>query len=482
MRGDHFVGFTDPLLTLNDINGVAFSKPTVSASDKTIVPPADANAAYTDQFAGLKTGTIFINPDDLNLWADDKIVDRQVVGAANITRNLGPDSLNNWLDSFTGSKSREATAAPDGLNLWADSASKSLSEITTTPRNIAPPADSLGLYTDQAPTARESLFTRPDADTLLIGSGEYYGEGEYGEDLYGSELDSLTGRLNYLGRPTDAWQNLTDQEPTVDRVLIATPKTATPAADSLGLYTDYPPIVDRVIITTTAKNFVLPADSLGLYADQAPKAFETFRAAPDPDSLGLYADQAPSTFETYRATPAADAWLNLADQATVIRMAHRTAVPAADSLGLYSDATAARFLYGKSYDLGTDAMVQTDSMTGFLTIRVQVADPWLNLNDGSFAGAQLFYPLFDTRPPLEDALEIRLGAFNEWFIQVPVDNTFNNWADAATLLRQIYALKLSGKVTEVVVLNGKVVEENIALNGKVSEQVSLTGEAYQGDL
>jgi hypothetical protein len=464
---------------------LADQAPTIFRTGRlTAVPGADALGLGTDSRAAFETYKALPTTEALNFWNDDKTVDIQVVGATDITRNLGPDSLNNWLDNFIGSKSREATGAPDGLNLWADSPAISLSEITTTPRTIAPPADSLGLYADQAPTARESLFTRPDADVLFIGTGGYYGGGDYGEELYGSDLDSIQGRLVYAARPaTDTWQNLTDQAPTIDRVVIATPKTAVPGADAWANLADQPPTINLVVITTTARNVTPPADSLGLYGDQAPKAFETFRAQPAPDSLGLYSDQDPSTFETYRAAPAPDPWLTLADQpAAVIRMAPRTAAPAADSLGLYSDATAARFLYGKSYDLGLDSMVQTDSLAGFFTIKVHVADSWGNLADGSERFAQLFYSLFDTRPPFEEALDIRLGAFNELFIQVPIDNTFNNWADAATLLRQIYALKLNGKVTDVVVLNGKVIEENITLNGRVSEQVSLTGEAYQGDL
>ena len=135
LYGDHYLVLVDDWETLDD--GVTVDKQDAvggGPTPKTATPPADANAAYIDQFNAFRVGFSAINPDNLNNWGDSRAafetyraapaadawlnlgdqpptIDRQVISATLKTITPSADPWLNLGDTFTGARTREATAS-----------------------------------------------------------------------------------------------------------------------------------------------------------------------------------------------------------------------------------------------------------------------------------------------------------------------------------------------------------------------------------
>ena len=297
----------------------------------------DSLGLYADQAPVIdKRGYLTAAPsaDSLGLYADQTpLFDKPVVGTTPIACDVPADSLGVYADQTPIAERRRLG--------WQDQVS--FVRPVNNQATAQPPADSLGLYADQTPPLRIAylagypLFLVDELGNYLVdGNGNPFviaGLVDTLNQFGDSAAINLQSLVTAITRNVPADANIAYSEALglgiglLGDLMVMADQTAViakmaslsanVAADSLGLYADLPPTIDRQIITTTPISVTPPADSLGLYTDQAPGRFQTMQAAAA-DSLGLYADQDPITFETLRSAPVADSLGLYADQAPLV--------------------------------------------------------------------------------------------------------------------------------------------------------------------
>jgi len=406
---------------------------------------------------------------------------------------------------------------------FSDSVTKDLQSIGTTPitRTFS---DDLGQYADQAPTIREigNLSAAPAADS------------------WGTLADSgpTVSRFGYLtvAPAADPWGNAADSAPTVFQFgyLRVTPSTDANTAyverfglgigtvDDLNLWGD-----SRTVSTSGQVPYQYSlADSLDNWAEQLSLGM-SLRG----DANAAYTDSADRIYgKLYR--PANDAWGNLADSApTVQKNVNKTAAPAADANAAYTDKpTVGRGFvdqwpeYGERLSIGlgmvdanaayTDQVLQggvgsllfpnlsddlqnwADSGSGISGlicspptdtmvmadqpgIGFGFRDDFQNWQDSSAAQLGYLADLLEAADIPVDRLDLMLLGYNE-VIGILAD-TWENLDDAATWLKDVYGIRLNGRLIDRVNLAG-MVKESVTLSGRVKEDVTVEGRNYSGDL
>jgi hypothetical protein len=278
--GDHLV-----LLDPDSLNAWADNRTvdlqSVATTPLTANPSADGLNNWSDDRSFKEIGILAVAPaaDSLNLWTDPAPTLTQF-GYKSVT--LPADDLAAWSDSPAFAEFGYLTAAPaaDSLNLWADDKTISLQDVVSTPITKAPPADAWANLADQAPTIKRIgvLSPTPPADSVT-----------WNDSLKGFLVHRATTDTDNLNNwddtaptafqairvnvPADAWGNLADQAPTVQRIIIL--KVNVPA-DTWAGWGD-----DRSFSRMAPKVADLPADALGAYNDSIKGMFGLYPSLSD---------------------------------------------------------------------------------------------------------------------------------------------------------------------------------------------------------
>lgn len=412
-----------------------------------VVVPTDANAAYTERL-GLGIG---LSGDSMAMADVAPIVDKQTVSATLIPINVGADPLQNWDDSLlTIKETGYLTATPptdnlaayaeqlglgislrDDLNQWADSR-----DATTTglvPKSYNVPADALDNYAEQLGLGIGlcgDLMALADAPPVFI------------------KMGTLTANV-----AADPWGNLADTAPTV--------------------------------VKTTNKTALVPTDANAVYAERLGLGVGFINdLANYGERVGLgigLRENLANYDDSIQVTTGGDYRFSITDPMSppqdATPLEHYGKFYAVPADGMVLGDTTPTYTLGKLYTV-PDSLPAYSEVFG-LGIGLQDS-PTAYLDSADFAiFGYLFAALLDQNEDYAEAINILYLSFDQKAAQIT--ESMVNWDDAAAFVRDIMALKLSGKVIDTIALDGKVAEETVSLNGKVFDKTDLSGELYTGE-
>jgi hypothetical protein len=358
-------------------------------------------------------------------WLDSIVFDEQTAGAI-LGINVS-DSLANYADSIG---ARENYLAGYVLYLLDSDGNFILDENG----NKIPAAgliDGLG-YQDSA--ASTITGTTPIIASLT--------------DALNQWADSFAQSKNY--GLSDAWGNLADQTPTIDRPgvkLAAPPADSMTMADSLTVGRGFVDALNLWIDTIVGRYTISAAlsEDINNWADVIARAGGVNFIEP----LNNWSDQAAVTLGKSYGLPA-DA-MTMADQP--VRYGAGITLTLLDNLAAYADRL------GEGFGLIDALPVYADAVA---VVRI----------------GNMIVQLVDASEQLADSIDALYLAFDA--VVARVSDSLANWNDVVEYVRGVSGIHLSGRIPNKITLAGKI-KESVPLSGRVKEDAVIQGRLFGGE-